>query len=135
MRREAEANAEADRKRKELIEVRNQADNTIYTAEKMLREYGEKVPADVKKKIEDGVSRCARHEQRRRRADPRETEQLGRDIQAIGASMYQQPGGPAGRRSRAAKPGGNGGPGGQGPDHRRRCCGRRVPQRIIRFAV
>ena len=38
MRKEAEAHAEEDRKRKELIEARNHADNTVYTAEKMLRE-------------------------------------------------------------------------------------------------
>ncbi|MEN4100571.1 MAG: molecular chaperone DnaK, partial [Anaerolineaceae bacterium] len=44
MRRDAEANAEADRKRKELIEARNHADNMIYTAEKTLKEYGDKIP-------------------------------------------------------------------------------------------
>jgi len=41
MRKEAEANAEADRKRKELIENRNAADNSVYGAEKALRELGD----------------------------------------------------------------------------------------------
>src|SRR5512146_2251628 len=57
MRRDAEANAEADKRRKEVIEVRNHADNTIYTAEKMLRDFGEKVSGDQKSKIQDGINR------------------------------------------------------------------------------
>jgi molecular chaperone DnaK len=95
MRKDAEANADADRKRKELIEVRNQADNTVYTAEKMLREYADKVPGDVKKKIEDGVNKL-RQTMAAENIDAikRDTEQLGRDLQGIGASMYGQPGGP-----------------------------------------
>ena len=113
MRREAEVNAEGDLKRKELIEVRNQADNTIYTAEKMLREYGDKVPADVKQKIEDGVSRL-RQTLNTENAEQirKDTEQLGTDIQAIGASMNQQPGPQAGDPAGAGDPGAAaGGPG------------------------
>ena len=95
MRQDAEANADADKRRKELIEVRNQADNTIYTSEKMLREYGDKVPADVKSKIEDGVSRLrqtmASEDVEKIKS---ETEELGRELQAIGTSMYGQQGGP-----------------------------------------
>ena len=48
MRKDAEAHAEEDRKRKELIEARNNADNTVYAAEKALREFGDKVPAEIK---------------------------------------------------------------------------------------
>jgi molecular chaperone DnaK len=117
MRKDAEANAEADRKRKELIEARNQADNTVYTAEKMLREYGEKVPGDVKKKIEDGINKL-RQTMASENVDAmkRDTEELGRDLQGIGSSMYgqqqQQPGEP-----QAGGPAGgpDGGPGNQGP--------------------
>ncbi len=113
MRHDAEANAEADRKRKELIEVRNQADNTIYTAEKMLREYGDKVSADIKTKIQDGTNRL-RQAMNGENIDQikNETEQLGREIQSIGASMYQQPGEPGGPQ---AGPGPNG-PAAGGPD-------------------
>ncbi len=95
MRREAEANADADKRRKELIEARNQADNTIYTSEKMLREYGEKVPADVKKKIEDGIAKV-RQTMNTENVEQikKDTEQLGQDLQSIGASMYQQQPGP-----------------------------------------
>jgi molecular chaperone DnaK len=115
MRKDAEANAESDRKRKELIEVRNQADNTVYTAEKMLREYGEKVPADVKKKIEDGINQLRQSMASENvEAIKRDTEQLGRDLQGIGESMYgQQPGGP---QQAGGGPGeAPGGPTDQGP--------------------
>jgi molecular chaperone DnaK len=95
MRKEAEANAEVDLKRKELIEVRNQADNTIYTGEKMLREFGEKVPADAKKKIEDGANQLRQTMASENIEQIRsETEQLGREIQALGGSFYQQQDGP-----------------------------------------
>jgi len=91
MKRDAEANAEADRKRKELVEVRNNADNTIYASEKLLRENADKIPADIKKEVEDGASslRNVMNEddaERIRKA----TESLSQSIQKVGASMYQQ---------------------------------------------
>ena len=55
MRKDAELHAEEDRKRKELIEARNNADNTVYAAEKALRDFGEKVPADTKSEVEAKV--------------------------------------------------------------------------------
>ncbi len=122
MRRDAEANAEADKRRKELIEVRNQADNTIYTSEKMLREYGDKVPGDVKSKIQDGTNRL-RQAMNGENVEQikKETEDLGREIQSIGASMYEQAGGPEGG-PQAGGPNGpdagspdGGGPGPNGP--------------------
>ena len=113
MRKDAEANAEADRKRKELIEVRNQADNQVYTAEKMLRDFADKVPEDVKKKIEDGINQLRQTMASENvEAIKRDTEQLGRDVQSIGASMYgQQPGEP-----QAGAPGGEQPSGSQNPD-------------------
>ena len=116
MRKEAEANAEVDRKRKESIEVKNQADNTVYTAEKMLREYGDKVPGEVKTKIEDGVNKLRQTMGTDDiEAIKRDTEQLGRDIQAIGQAMYSQPGdGPqAGGPAGGPNDGPGGAPGGQ----------------------
>ena len=46
--REAEQHAAADRERKEQVEARNQADSLAYSAEKTLRDLGDKVPADVR---------------------------------------------------------------------------------------
>ena len=57
MRQEAETNVEDDRLRKELIEAKNNADNAVYTAEKAMRDLGDKVPADIKSQVEDGVAK------------------------------------------------------------------------------
>jgi molecular chaperone DnaK len=56
MRQDAESNAENDRKRREEIEVRNEADNAAYRSEKMLKETGDKLPADDKSKIESALN-------------------------------------------------------------------------------
>jgi molecular chaperone DnaK len=53
--KEAEANAEDDKKRRELIEEKNKADSLIYSTEKGLKEYGDKVSADEKKNIESAI--------------------------------------------------------------------------------
>jgi molecular chaperone DnaK len=54
--REAEAHADEDRRRKELVEVRNQADAAIYAAEKALNDPTARVPADVKADMEQAIS-------------------------------------------------------------------------------
>ncbi len=93
MKQDAEANAEADRKRKELVEVRNNADNTTYAAEKLIRENGDKIPGDLKKEVEDSIAslRGIMNEDDAERIRTA-TETLNQSIQKIGASMYQQPG-------------------------------------------
>ncbi|GMA52145.1 chaperone protein DnaK [Alicyclobacillus contaminans] len=53
MMKEAELHAEEDRKRREEIEVRNQADQLLYQTEKTLKDLGDKVDADLKKEAED----------------------------------------------------------------------------------
>jgi molecular chaperone DnaK len=55
MKREAEANADSDRKAKEEVEKINQADSLIFQTEKQIKEYGDKIPADKKSKIESGL--------------------------------------------------------------------------------
>ncbi len=53
--RDAEKHAEEDTKARELIDIRNQADALVYQTEKNLKEYGDKVPADLKAQIEEKV--------------------------------------------------------------------------------
>ncbi len=53
--REAEEYAEADKQLKEEIETRNQADTLVYSTEKMLGELGDKIPADIKGKIQSSL--------------------------------------------------------------------------------
>jgi molecular chaperone DnaK len=55
MKKDAEAHADEDRRRREEIELRNQADSLAYTAEKTVTEAGDKIPADVRGDIEAGV--------------------------------------------------------------------------------
>ena len=54
--REAEEHADEDRRRRELVEVRNQADAAAYSANKALQEAGNRAPADIRTEIEQAVS-------------------------------------------------------------------------------
>ncbi|AIJ68581.1 molecular chaperone DnaK [Brucella suis] len=54
--KDAEANAEADKKRRESVEAKNQAESLVHSTEKSLAEYGDKVSADDKKAIEDVIA-------------------------------------------------------------------------------
>ncbi|WP_353686078.1 molecular chaperone DnaK [Thermodesulfovibrio sp. 3462-1] len=58
--REAEAHAEEDRRKKQLAEARNEADNMIYTVEKTLRDMGDRVSEEDKKRIQDAIEKCRR---------------------------------------------------------------------------
>ncbi len=93
MRKEAEMHADEDRRRKELIEARNQADNAVYTAEKVLRDLGDKVPADLRSRVEDQVAKV-RQVMGGDNTDAirKETEALGQIVQQIGTAAYQQAG-------------------------------------------
>jgi molecular chaperone DnaK len=54
--KEAEANKEADKKKRESVDVRNQADSLVFSTEKSLKEHGDKISAEEKKAIEDGIA-------------------------------------------------------------------------------
>ena len=56
--KEAEAHAEEDKKRKELVETKNQADNLVYGLEKLLKESGDKISEDDKKKLEEAIEKA-----------------------------------------------------------------------------
>jgi len=91
MRKEAEIHAEEDRKRKEGIEIKNNADNAVYTAEKLLEENGDKIPADMKSNIQ---SKAGELKNILNGTDfdtmKRMTDELNKMIQDIGNIMYQQ---------------------------------------------
>jgi molecular chaperone DnaK len=91
MRKDAEAHADEDKKRKDLIEARNHADNTAYAAEKALKEFGDKVPEDVKAEIEAKVAEVKKAaEGEDVEAMKAATDVLGEAVQKIGASVYEQ---------------------------------------------
>ena len=54
--KEAEANADADKKRRETVEARNQAESLIHSTEKSVADYGDKVPAEDKAAIEAAIA-------------------------------------------------------------------------------
>ena len=54
--KDAEANKEADKKKRETVDARNQADSLVFSTEKSLKEHGDKVSAEEKKAIETGIT-------------------------------------------------------------------------------
>src|SRR5512140_1074082 len=91
--KEAEAHAQEDLKRKDLIEARNHADNTAYAAEKALRDFGDKVPAEVRADVEAKTTDLRSKAQGSDIAAIKAaTEALGQAIQKIGAAVYEKTG-------------------------------------------
>lgn len=72
--KEAEAHTEEDKKRRETVEVRNQADSLIYGTEKNLKEHGEKIPEEEKTKIQEAITGM-------------KTSMEGDDVEAMKAAM------------------------------------------------
>jgi len=91
MKQEAAAHAAEDEKKKELIDARNQAESTVYLAEKSMKDAGDKLPADVKsgidaklediKKVKDGEDAAA---------IKAAVEVLQAELQKIGQAVYNQ---------------------------------------------
>lgn len=97
--REAEAHAEEDKRRRDLIEARNTADSLAYSAEKTLRELGDQVPAEIKSDVETKITavRDALGAEDVDRIN-RSTEELNEAMQKIGQAMYAQQQATAGTR-------------------------------------
>jgi molecular chaperone DnaK len=95
MAREAEAHASEDSKKKEGIEARNECDSLIYTVERVLREQGDKVPADLKGEIEGKVAAARSALQGNDSDNIRSVaKELSELMQKIGSAVYQQAGTP-----------------------------------------
>ena len=54
--KDAEANKEADKKKRESVDARNQADSLVFSTEKSLKEHGDKISTEEKKAIENGIA-------------------------------------------------------------------------------
>ena len=95
--REAERNAATDKRRKELVEARNNADALIYTVEKALRDLGDKVPSQDRRRIEEQVTALRKLKDGEDTAAIRQaSEQLQQASYALSQQMYSQPaGGPS----------------------------------------
>jgi len=91
MKKEAEEHAAEDKKKKELIEVKNMAETMIYTTEKMLKEAGDKVNASDKKATEEKLEALkALKDSTDIEAIKKASDELAQVAQKIGAAMYQQ---------------------------------------------
>lgn len=89
---EAEKHAQEDKDRKELIDSRNNADAMVFSAEKALRDVGDKVPADVKTKVEEEVKKVKEllsKEDANKEQFELATKSLSDVLQQIGAAMYK----------------------------------------------
>jgi len=106
--KEAEANAENDKKEREKVEVRNEADSMIYQTEKALKDMGDKVNGADKQKIEDAIAALKQALQGGDAADIKaKTEALQQASYKIAEELYKQQGAQAGAGTGAA---------GAGPD-------------------
>ena len=91
MKREAEMYAEEDKKKKELIEARNLADNLIYTCEKTLKDAGDKIKEENKKEIEVKIEELKKVKDSDNIDEIKtKTKNLSDSIQKIGAELYQE---------------------------------------------
>jgi molecular chaperone DnaK len=91
MKRDADAHADEDKKKREVIEQRNQADSLLYTSEKAIRDGGDKVAADVKKEVEEKIEALKKVKD----GDDAEAiktavQDLSTAAQKIGAAMYDK---------------------------------------------
>jgi molecular chaperone DnaK len=92
MQKDAEKNAEEDKKKKELVEAKNMADSLIYTTEKTLKDAGDKVKAEDK----EGIDKLVEALKKEKEGDNLDAikkayDELGEAVQKIGAAMYQEP--------------------------------------------
>ena len=120
MKKDAEENADDDKKQRELIDVRNQSDATIYQIRKQLEEHGEKVPAEVRGRIESAINDL---ESKIKAEDvdamKRSLEELNNAAMELGKIVYEQAGqqdGAAAEAQDAPEPGGDEGESKKGED-------------------
>ncbi len=118
MKQEATKHEAEDKTKKDLVEAKNIAEQLIYTSEKALKDAGDKVPADIKKGIEEKVSALKTAKDASTpdlNAIKTATEALSTEIQKIGQYMNQNQGGQSGPQAGQSGQSGTGGnPGGDG---------------------
>ena len=113
--KEAEANASEDKKRRELVETRNQADALIHTTEKSIKDLGDKASAEDKAASEAAIADLRKALEGDNAEDIKaKTEKLGQIAMKLGEALYKQQAGADGAGPDAGGPGAapGGGPGG-----------------------
>lgn len=88
--KEAEAHADEDKKKREAVDAKNTLENGIYQAEKMPKEYAEKISDDDKKVIEEAVEEAKKHLESDDKDElEKAASELLEKIQTIGAKLYE----------------------------------------------
>ncbi len=88
MQQDAEEHAEEDKKKKELIDARNMAESVIFSAEKSLKEYGDKVSEDTKKEVEEAIEALKKEKEGEdKEAIEKKTSELSKVMSKIGEEM------------------------------------------------
>ena len=91
LKQEATIHAEEDRKKKELIEAKNQAESLAYAAEKSLKDAGEKVPEEIKKAVEEKIEALKKVKEGENLEEIKsKTSELSTELQKIGQAMYNK---------------------------------------------
>jgi molecular chaperone DnaK len=107
---EAKVHSDEDKKKRELIEVKNKADNLIYSVEKFIKDVGDKAPADMKTKIDDQAKVLRKTLESNNAAEiNKEIETLQKLQDQLSQAMYSQAGAGAGAGAGQGA-GGHGGP-------------------------
>lgn len=109
MRREAEANAESDKKAMESVEALNKADSMIFQTEKQLKEFGDKLPADKKAPIEDALAGLKKAYENKEDITGINAamDKLNELFQAAASEMYAQGGAPGADEAQGGPQAGN----------------------------
>lgn len=90
MKKDAEAHAEEDKKKKEVIETKNMADTLIFSTEKAMKDAGEKISADKKKPVEEKIEALKKVKDGDNLEEIKKaTEELSQEAQKIGQELYQ----------------------------------------------
>jgi len=111
---EAKENAEEDKKKRESVDARNSADGLVYSTEKLLKDMGDKVPADMKTKIEDQVKVLKKAiESDDAEQMKKETETLQNLQNELSQKLYSKAGAGDGQGAGPGAGGPGAGPGGQ----------------------
>ncbi|MFM2228091.1 MAG: molecular chaperone DnaK [Bacteroidota bacterium] len=110
MKKEAEMNADSDRKAKEEADLVNQADSLIFQVDKQLKEFGDKLPADKKSEIEASLEELKKaHAEKNLDTIKASMDKLNAVFQAASADMYNNAGGAADAGAGEQQAGGNDG--------------------------
>ncbi|OGF20437.1 molecular chaperone DnaK [Candidatus Falkowbacteria bacterium RBG_13_39_14] len=108
MKKDAELHADEDKKKKELVEIKNTAETLIFSTEKTIKDLGDKVPADIKKAVEEKMEALKKvKDGESKDAIKKATDEVMQEAQKIGEILYKEQQEKAAKEGQEGKEGGN----------------------------